>query len=120
MGQRFLVLWCFFRFAEWCSWKAILLYEGVRHGDPLCPLLYVLGGDLLQSAVNDLLREGGIRLTLRTRDDDFPIIQYVDGTLLIMPANLDLVLDLKAVLQVYSESEDFNIVRVSDTSQMYL
>jgi hypothetical protein len=48
--------------------------RGVRQGDPLSPLLYVLGGDLLQSAINNLLREGGLQLPIHTGDPDFPII----------------------------------------------
>jgi hypothetical protein len=83
--------------------------RGVRQGDPLSPLLYVLGGDFLQSAVNDLLRVGGLQLPIQTSDDDFPIIQYADDTLLIMPADLDQVLALKAVLQVYSDSTGLHI-----------
>jgi hypothetical protein len=36
--------------------------RGVRQGDPLSPLLYVLGGDLLQSIVNLALHEGKLGL----------------------------------------------------------
>jgi hypothetical protein len=78
--------------------------RGVRQGDPLSPLLYVLGGDLLQSAVNDMLAAGQLQLPIITRDPDFPIIQYADDTLLIMPADLKQVLALKEVLKIYSAS----------------
>jgi hypothetical protein len=38
------------------------------------PLLYVLGGDLLRSAVNDMLAAGQLQLPIITGDPDFPII----------------------------------------------
>jgi hypothetical protein len=59
----------------------------VRQGDPLSPLLYSFGLDLLQSAVNDLVQQGVINRSIETNDEDFPIIQYADDTLLIMPAD---------------------------------
>jgi hypothetical protein len=69
--------------------KQFVCKRGVRQGDPLSPTLYVLGSDLLQSVVNDLLAQGGISLPIPTGDRDFPIVQYADDTLLIMPADLD-------------------------------
>jgi hypothetical protein len=75
----------------------------------LSPLLYVLGGDFLQSAVNNLLLLGGIQLPIDTVDTDFPIIQYADDTLLILPAELDQVLALKDVLQTFSLSTGLHI-----------
>jgi hypothetical protein len=83
--------------------------RGVRQGDPLSPLLYVLGGDLLQSAVNDFLASGQIQLPIPTNDSDFPIIQYADDTLLILPADLDQVIYLKELLKVYSQSTGLHI-----------
>jgi hypothetical protein len=89
--------------------KQFYCKRGVRQGDPLSPLLYVLGGDLLQSAVNNLLLLGGIQLPIDTADTDFPIIQYADDTLLILPAELDQVLALKDVLQTFSLSTGLHI-----------
>jgi hypothetical protein len=89
--------------------KQFYCKRGVRQGDPLSPLLYVLGGDVLQSAVNRLLRDGTIQLPIPNADSDFPIIQYADDTLLIMQADIDQVLALKEVLKVFSQSTGLQI-----------
>jgi hypothetical protein len=83
--------------------------RGVRQGEPLSPLLYLFGSDLLQTVVNDLLRQGIIHRPIDTLDMDFPIIQYADDTLLIMPADLDQVRALKEVLKKYSRSTGLKI-----------
>jgi hypothetical protein len=71
----------------------------------LCaPLLYIFGSDLLQSVVNDLLRNGLIHRPIDTNDVDFSIIQYADDTLLIMPTDLDQLRVLKDCLHKFSLS----------------
>ena len=60
--------------------------RGVRQGDPLSPLLYVLGGDLLQSIVNQALAEGWLKLPIPV-GEKYPIIQYADDTLIVLPAD---------------------------------
>jgi hypothetical protein len=62
--------------------------RGVRQGDPLSPLLYIFESDLLQSAVNDMVVQGSLSRPIETNDLDFPIIQYADDTLLILPADV--------------------------------
>lgn len=59
---------------------------GCKTGDPLSPLLFVLAVHLLQTIVNKMLHDGVRSLPIDTLDPDFPIIQYVDDTILIIPA----------------------------------
>jgi hypothetical protein len=60
---------------------------GVRQGDPLSSLLFVLAVDLLQSIINKAMSTGLLKLPIDVGyTNDFPIIQYADGTLLVMKA----------------------------------
>jgi hypothetical protein len=89
--------------------KQFVCKRGVRQGDPLSPLLYLFGSDLLQSMVNELMKQGIISRPIDTHDFDFPIIQYADNTLLIMSADLDQLKALKTALQKYSTSTGLKI-----------
>src|ERR1041384_7255653 len=82
---------------------------GVRQGDPLSRLLFVLAADLLQSVVNAMLASGRLELPFPSHDPDFPIIQYADDTLLIMQADEDQVIALKVALQDFSSSTSLDI-----------
>jgi hypothetical protein len=48
--------------------------RGAHRGDPLSPILYVLGGDLLQDAINDYVQQGKLKLPILTNDPDFPVV----------------------------------------------
>jgi hypothetical protein len=89
--------------------KQFICKRGVRQGDPLSPLLYSFGSDLLQSAVNDLVRQGVLSRPIETNDEDFPIVQYADDTLLIMPADANQMGILKEVLNKFSRSTGLRI-----------
>jgi hypothetical protein len=41
--------------------------RGVRQGDPISPLFYLFGSDLLQSAINDLVHQGALHRPIETR-----------------------------------------------------
>jgi hypothetical protein len=68
--------------------KKIICKRGVRQGHPLSPILFVNTADLLQRAINKAWQNGYIDLPIK---DDFgqkyPIVQYADDTLMIMPAD---------------------------------
>jgi hypothetical protein len=78
--------------------------RGVRQGDPLSPLLYIFGSDLLQSAINDMVVHGTLSWPIETNDLDFSIIQYIDDTLLILRDDVAQVKALKDTLEKYSKS----------------
>jgi hypothetical protein len=68
--------------------KKIICKRGVRQGDPISPLLFVITSELLQAVINDAWMKGNINLpTGHDYDQQFPIIQYADDTLIIMPAD---------------------------------
>lgn len=48
--------------------------------------MFVLAADLLQSIINKAKEEGIISLPIPTNGNYFPVIQYADDTLIIMPA----------------------------------
>ncbi|KAK1645200.1 hypothetical protein QYE76_063005 [Lolium multiflorum] len=81
----------------------------VRQGDPISPLFYLFGSDLLQSVLNDLVQQGLLTLPIHTNDPDFPIVQYADDTLLILPADKDQLLIIKDTLRKFSLSTGLKI-----------
>jgi len=84
--------------------------RGVRQGDPLYPLIFVLAADLLQSAINKAFRENILHAPLSSDfGQDFPIVQYADDTLIIMPACIDQVHVMKEILQKYATSTGLTI-----------
>jgi hypothetical protein len=55
------------------------------------------------------VRLGQLQKPINTYDDDFPIIQYADDTLLIMPADKDQIIVLKVLLHKFSLSTGLKI-----------
>jgi hypothetical protein len=84
--------------------------RGVRQGDPLSPLLFVLAADLFQSIINKATECGILKLPLlNTCGHDFPIIQYADDTILVMEACPKQLFFLKAMLNSFAESTDLHV-----------
>jgi hypothetical protein len=79
--------------------------RGVRQGDPLSPLLFVLAADFLQTLLNAACISGDLRLPIPLRSDqDFPILQYADDTLIFMQGDTDQLIYLKNLLNKFGES----------------
>ena len=83
--------------------------KGVRQGDPVSPLLFVIAADLLQTVINDMFSKGILKLPIPCHDQDYPIIQYADDTLIILPADRQQLLALKDMLLVFSQSTGLDV-----------
>jgi hypothetical protein len=87
--------------------------RGLRQGDPLSPLLFVLAADLLQIVINDAKENNPLSLPLPERDGtDFPIVQYADDTLLVMEACPRQLQNLKELLYTFSSSTGLLIPKI--------
>jgi hypothetical protein len=84
--------------------------RGVRQGDPLSPLLFVLAADLLQSMVNQAKEQGTLKLPIPERaGNDFPIVQYADDTLLIMEACPRQLITFKDLLSSFVDASSLKV-----------
>jgi hypothetical protein len=83
--------------------------RGVRQGDPLSPLIFVLAAELLQVVVNKAASQGLLQPPIPHHDGDYPIVQYADDTLLIMQVDARQIFFLKALLNSFSESTGLKV-----------
>jgi len=90
--------------------KPFLCKRGVRQGDPLSPLLFVLTTELLQSIVNNAWSKGILKHPITDSfGGDYPIVQYADDTLLILPTDGRVLFNLKCLLRSFSDSTGLHV-----------
>jgi hypothetical protein len=78
--------------------------------NPKPPLLFVATAELLQYIINQAWHNGELQLPLdNDYGQNYPIIQYADDTLLILPADTDQIQHLKSLLLQFSEATDLRV-----------
>lgn len=83
--------------------KSFCCKRGVHQSDHLSPLMSVLVVELLQYVINAEFINGNLSVPI-PRQGNFPIIQYMDGTIIFLPACSAQFLHLKRVLQDFALS----------------
>lgn len=84
--------------------------KGVRQGDPLSPLLFVLATDLHQSVLDLANRDNLLTLPLPLpNDEDFPILQYAVDTLIYMQGYETQLLHLKDILHSFAKTTGLHV-----------
>ena len=84
--------------------------QGLRQGDPLSPLLFVLAADLLQSILNKAMHLSLLTSPLQVEScPDFPIVQYADDTLVLLQADAKQLHCLKELLNTFADATGLKV-----------
>lgn len=79
-------------------------------GDPLSLLLFVIAADFLQSLINKRKDMGLLNFPIPMESNkDFPVIQYVDDTLIVLEGDTIQVLFLKSVINTFSKATGLKV-----------
>ena len=71
----------------------------------MSPLTFVIAADLLQSAINEALDQCLIRHPIPPKGDaKYPVLQYADDTIIVLPACLLQGTKIKPILEDYATS----------------
>jgi hypothetical protein len=81
----------------------INIKRGLRQGDPLCPLLFLLVVDVLQQVIKRFSIEGHLLHPI-VQDSPCLVIQYADDILILIQGCLDQARLLKKILDAFSTS----------------
>jgi hypothetical protein len=77
---------------------------GVRQGDHLSALLFVLAAELLQYVINEALQLGNLTMPITLGSGKFLVVQYADDTILLLSADRHQILFLKNMLDQFAAS----------------
>jgi hypothetical protein len=85
--------------------KFFIAEEGLSKGILFLLFFFVLAADFLQTILNNARRHNHLSLTLPLpHDEDFPILQYADDTLIFMKGDITELNHLKELLHTFAES----------------
>lgn len=81
----------------------------MRQGDPPSPLLFVITVDLLQYVVNEMCSRNILSLPIPTNSNDYPVVQYVNDTLIVLHAIDDQLIAFKEMLDTFATSTGLHV-----------